>query len=136
MVKRILFIEDEIDNTDGLVIRLSDFPVECLIAPDGDSAVEYLSNTVIDLICLDIMFPAGDGVFSKTDASKVGLLLLEMIRNGKIENCPPDTPVLILTARSDFQVEQACRSLSVIDYFNKPEDPAVVLQTILKHLDL
>lgn len=136
MAKQILFIEDEIDFSDGLVIRLSDLPVECFIAPDGDSAIEYLSTREIDLVCLDIMFPAGDGVFSKIDASKVGLLLLKMIRNGKIENCPSDTPVLILTARSDVQVEQACRRLNVIDYFNKPEDPEVVLQAIVKYLEL
>jgi DNA-binding response OmpR family regulator len=136
MVKRILFIEDEMDNTDGLVIRLSDHPVECHIAIDGDKAIEYLSSIPIDLVCLDIMFPSGDGIFSKVNADKVGLELLGMIRNGRIANCPSHIAVLILTARSDFEVEKACRKLNVIDYFNKPEDPEVVLQTIIKYLEL
>ena len=73
-------------------------------ATDGENAFDVLETTVIDIIICDIMMPKMDGFeFTKT------------LRNMSI-----NTPILMVTAKDDYDSMQKGFNLGVDDYMIKP----------------
>ncbi|MCX6623051.1 MAG: response regulator [Acidobacteria bacterium] len=104
--RRILLIEDE----PGLVLTLTDrlaaegFAVEN--CTDGESGLERASSGSFDLILLDLMLP-----------KRSGLDVCRALRHDGVE-----TPILMLTARSQVIDKVVGLHVGADDYLTKPFD--------------
>ena len=101
---RFLLIEDSINLANAVVDRLGLDGHVVDLAPDLETAKTYLATTRYDLILLDIMLPDGDGrTFLKSH-----------------RNSDNDTPVIVLTARSEVSDRVGVLDLGADDYITKP----------------
>lgn len=103
---RFLLVEDNENLAKAIVDRLQLDGHVVDLAPDISMAEGFTSTTDYDLILLDIGLPDGDGRdFLKTQ------------RNRQLE-----TPVIILTARSEVSDRVRVLDLGADDYITKPFD--------------
>src|SRR5262245_33686158 len=114
MSSRILLIEDE----PGLVLTLWDLfsaeGYEVDTASDGPSGLGKASHGNFDLIVLDVMLPGKDGFE----------VCRELRESGK------DTPILMLTARTQVTDRVAGLKLGADDYLAKPFDPSELIARV------
>lgn len=103
---RVLVVDDEKNMRDLLRIYLSNEGFEVTEAEGGAAAVNLLNQTTFDLVILDIMMPGMDG--------------WEVCRRIR-ENA--QTPILMLTARSETKDKVQGLQLGADDYLVKPFDP-------------
>lgn len=75
-------------------------------APNLEEAKHHINTSEFDLVLLDIMLPDGDG-----------RTLLSYVRAAKM-----DTPVIVLTARSEVSDRVSILDLGADDYLTKPFD--------------
>ncbi len=114
MEQRILLIEDE----PGLVMTLTDrlvgegYLVES--CSDGESGLGQANGSTYDLILLDVMLP-----------KKSGLDVCRQLRQSGIE-----TPILMLTARSQVVDKVVGLQLGADDYLTKPFDMMELLARV------
>lgn len=114
MSSRILLVEDE----PGLVMTVTDLLEseghEVISRTDGLSGLEAALKQDFDLLVLDVMLP-----------KKTGFDLLRDLRqHGK------DSPVLMLTAKSQVVDKVVGLKLGADDYLTKPFDPSELLARI------
>ena len=84
-------------------------------AEDGNKALTFLQKTVYDLILMDIHLPFRSG--------------LEVIKYLRFD-LKMKTPVLVLTAFSDFQMQRQAGELGISGYIVKPFDPSDLINQI------
>lgn len=117
---RIVVIEDEVLVRKGIVsgIEWEKHGVQVVgEAADGLSGLELVRKTKPDIVLTDIKMPIMDG--------------LEMIRCIRREQ--PETAIMILSVREDFQSVQEALRLGVIDYVHKlTMSPEELLDSVLK----
>ena len=104
MSRHILIVEDEEHIADGLKINLEAAGYATDIAPDGPTALEKWRSGEFDLILLDIMLPAMDG--------------LEVCKTIRDES--GRVPILFLTARDAEEDRIAGLIAGGDDYITKP----------------
>ena len=111
---KILVIEDEKLLADSIksMLERKGFQVECVY--DGESGKEYAELGIYDLLILDVMMPKMDG--------------LEVARQVRKARC--NTPILMLTARSDVQDRIAGLNAGADYYLTKPFDSGELLASI------
>lgn len=111
---RLLLAEDERQLSRALVAILEHDGYVVDAAPDGEEALYYVFNNDYDAIILDIMMPKVDG-----------LTVLKRIREEGIE-----TPVLMLTAKSEIRDRVEGLDAGANDYLTKPFAAAELLARI------
>jgi DNA-binding response OmpR family regulator len=104
-LKKILLVDDEVRMLDLLALYLSPKGYACIKMSSAADAIHYLETESVDLIILDVMMPGMDG----WDACKE-------IRKKY------DTPIIMLTARSDKIDVVKGLKLGADDYISKPFD--------------
>ncbi|MEK4044987.1 response regulator transcription factor [Paenibacillus sp. FSL H8-0048] len=104
MTELILVVEDEVRIARLLQIELECEGYRVTIAGSGHQGLEMYQEQQPDLLLLDVMLPG----FS-------GIELLRRIRAGD-----PDTPVLLLTAKSSVEDKVSGLDLGANDYITKP----------------
>ena len=109
MKRSVLIVEDEDLMREVLRDYFSDADYEVSEARDGIKAIELAEEFEYDIILLDIMLPELDG-FS----------VCRRIRKTK------DTPIIIITARSDEDDKLIGYELGADDYITKPFSPKVL----------
>lgn len=111
---KILVIEDEKMLADSIKAMLEHkgFQVECVY--DGEAGKEYAELGIYDLLILDVMMPKMDG--------------LEVARQVRRSRC--NTPILMLTAKSDLQDRIAGLNAGADYYLTKPFDSGELLACI------
>ena len=111
---KILVIEDEKLLADSIkeMLERKGFEVECVY--DGETGKEYAELGIYDLLILDVMMPKMDG--------------LEVARQVRMNRC--NTPILMLTARSDVQDRIAGLNAGADYYLTKPFDSGELLASI------
>lgn len=111
---KILVIEDEKMLCDSIksMLERKGFQVECVY--DGESGKEYAELGIYDLLILDVMMPKMDGY--------------EVARQVRRARC--NTPILMLTARSDVQDRIAGLNAGADYYLTKPFDSGELLASI------
>jgi two-component system alkaline phosphatase synthesis response regulator PhoP len=111
MSSRILLVEDE----PGLVLTVSDLLAaegyEVESAADGESGLLRASGKNFDVIILDVMLPKKNGFEVCRDLRQRGV----------------DTPILMLTAKTQVKDRVTGLKLGADDYLSKPFDPAELL---------
>ena len=104
MVK-VLIVDDEENMRILLDAKLSK-NYEVYTANNGQEAYDFLENVVVDLLLVDVMMPIVDGYE-----------LVTKLRNERI-----NTPVIMITAKSEMQDKIKGFATGVDDYMTKPID--------------
>ncbi|STD21894.1 response regulator transcription factor [Enterococcus mundtii] len=105
-MNRILLVEDD-ERLQQLYQSVLERAVFLVFAvANGTEALKRLESTQVDVIITDIMMPVMDGYE-----------LLETLRSSRVE-----TPVLIITAKADFEDKKKGFQLGTDDYMTKPVD--------------
>lgn len=115
---RILVVEDEKEIADGIVAILEQEGYQTDVCYDGFTALDEMLSGVYDLVLLDIMLPKISGL----DA-------LRSARNSGIQ-----TPVILLTARSQQEDKIFGLDSGADDYLTKPFDAGELLARIRANL--
>ena len=104
-MNRILVVEDDpqLQLLYRSVLERAGFSV--ISALNGEDALKKLEATRIELIITDIMMPKMDGYD-----------LLDSLRSTRF-----DTPVLMITAKADFEDKKRGFKLGADDYMTKPK---------------
>lgn len=100
----ILVVEDNLDLCELLCSALNENGYRAHGAENGEQALAVLADTVIDLIIADIMMPKMNG--------------LELTKN--LREADIFCPLLIVTAREDYDSLQKAFALGADDYMVKP----------------
>ena len=112
----ILVVEDDPD-LGKLVTRLLDsHGYRVLLAVDGESGVAVAAAERPDLILMDIKMPKLDGE----------LALVQLRGNAATARIP----VIMVTAMADVSDKHLAAQLGVLDYVQKPFEPALLLHKI------
>ncbi|WP_373482319.1 response regulator transcription factor [Acetobacterium sp.] len=111
---RLLLVEDEWGLVEALkaIFTKENYCVD--ICMDGENGLDYALTGIYDLIILDIMLPQKDG-----------LTVLKELRQAKIE-----TPVLMLTAKTELEDKIAGLDWGADDYLTKPFQTGELLARI------
>lgn len=100
----ILIVEDDSDMRELFSTVLSDNGYHCFSATNGVEALSIIDDNYVDLIISDIMMPDMDGYE-----------LTKALREAKYE-----TPILIVTAKDQFEYMRKGFSVGCDDYMIKP----------------
>lgn len=111
---RILIIEDEKELADGLEAILSRENYSVDVVGNGVSGLDYILSKMYDLVVLDIMLPEMNGIDVLRSARKEGI----------------DTPIILLTARSQLRDKIEGLDSGADDYITKPFDSEELLARI------
>lgn len=119
MSAKILIVDDE-----EIVIRscrriLSDSVYALDWTHDGAEALRKVSQTVYDLIILDIMMPGVDG--------------MEVLQHVKERH--PGVDVIMMTGLSEIQTAVKAMKLGAFDYLSKPFDPDELKHMVVRALE-
>lgn len=120
-MKKILIVEDEHDVARVVSKRLLEEGFDVVVAADAYQAIEFTHKEKPDLVVLDLMIPAGGGIF-----------FLKKIRLSVHSRL---IPVVVLTGIEDEEYKQNILDVGVDAYLEKPYDPAVLIKTIREVLD-
>ena len=101
---KILIIEDEYSLADAISETLKKEKFTVTIITDGEKGEEEALTNIYDLILLDIMLP-----------NKDGFKILNNLRRKKV-----DTPIIILTAKSEISDKLNGLENGADDYITKP----------------
>ena len=114
MPHRVLLVEDEIGIRTALEdsLRIAGYEVES--AEDGEAALRLASDGGFDAIVLDVLLPLKDGVQVCDELRGLGI----------------ETPVLMLTVKSDLGDRMRGFAVGADDYVAKPYEPMEVLARI------
>lgn len=102
----ILLVEDNEQLNNAYKVVLEKHSFEVFSAYDGQEALDILENTYIDLIITDIMMPKIDG-----------FELVESLRAADFNQ-----PILMITAKDQYEDKERGFSLGIDDYMTKPID--------------
>jgi DNA-binding response OmpR family regulator len=114
MTKTILIIDDDQDWVWMLGMWLQHEGYKSEGAFDAVQAIAQAMDLKPDLILLDIIMPAGDGVG-----------VLEKLRNNANTI---NIPVIVVTAMKDKQTKEAAEKLGISGYFVKPVDTGKLME--------
>jgi DNA-binding response OmpR family regulator len=101
---KILYVEDEkhMARAVAQVLRKNNYTVD--LAHDGESGLDLACSGVYDIVVLDIMLPKQSGMSVLAEMRKQGL----------------ETPVIMLTAKSETEDKVAGLDRGADDYLTKP----------------
>ncbi|MGE3062675.1 MAG: response regulator [bacterium] len=114
MKKRILWVDDEVDNLRSLMYFLESEGYVVETASNGTDGVDRIEKDSYDLIFLDQYMPGMDGIETLSRMREI---------SGK-------TPIIMVTKADDKSIIDAALSQRVDDYLIKPVSPLQVLATI------
>jgi DNA-binding response OmpR family regulator len=115
-MRKILVIEDEIDVQKVVAKRLSQHGFEVFVADDGCHGIELAHREGPDLIILDFMLPAGNG--------------LVVLKNLRSSSHTRYIPVVVLTGMKNEEYKQKMLDEGVDAYLEKPYEPDELIGTI------
>jgi DNA-binding response OmpR family regulator len=118
---RLLVCEDNslVIKTLSVVLGKQGFEVD--IAEDGNKAFEFLHKSKYDLILVDIHLPFHSG-----------LEIIKFLRSDLKQR----TPVLVLSAFSDLEIQKQAGEMEIEGYIVKPFNPSDLIRKIRSILKL
>ena len=108
---RVLLVEDEAITRKRLQGLLAHAGYDVVVAADGAEALFQVSHGSFDMVLADIWMPFLDGV-----------KLLEIVQDKRV-----GIPVVLITGRSDAELEARCLAMGAADYVTKPFDGRALL---------
>jgi two-component system cell cycle response regulator DivK len=120
MSRRILVIEDQLDNRQILRDLLTSADFEVIEAVDGETGLAAAAAYRPDLILMDIQLPGLDGY--------------EATRRLKADAALQAIPVIVVTAHALNGAEDKARAAGCDDYISKPISPRQLLAKVREYL--
>ena len=120
MAKKILVVDDEVELTKAMTIRLTTAGYEVSVAHDGEEALKKARQEKPDLIILDLMLP-------KIDGYKTCRLL-------KFDQKYRDIPIIMVTARVEEEDKRLGMETGADEYITKPFEWPGLLEKIIKFI--
>lgn len=120
-MKKILFVEDELDLIAMLQTRIEALGYQFVSANDGEEGLKSTLTQKPDLILLDIVMPKMNGY--------------ELCYALKNNDETKDIPIIIITASGAKKLEQKCIEIGVEEIMHKPYDSAYLIERIAFHLN-
>lgn len=117
MQETILMVDDEEEIIKLMEIYMQNEGYKLLTASDGLEALELLQTHPVDLIILDVMMPRLDGI-----------AVCMRIREER------DTPIIMLSAKSQDMDKIAGLSIGADDYVAKPFNPLELIARVKSQL--
>ena len=114
MKEKVLLAEDEKQLAKAVkaILNYSNYDVE--VAYNGQEAINFVKNSVFDIIIMDIMMPIMDGIEALKEMRNMGV----------------HTPVILLTAKSQIDDKVDGLDAGANDYLTKPFDKKELLARI------
>lgn len=104
----ILVVDDDADFRSMLRLMLTRLGHNITVAPRGEDGFAQAAATRFDLLIVDLMMPDVDGY--------------ELIRRLRAEPATQNTPILVITARSQPTDRESAREAGADGYLTKPVD--------------
>lgn len=117
----IVIAEDDPDILQLVAIRLERSGYEVLRAPDGERALQLVSEHIPDLVVLDVLMPKLTG--------------LEVTRRIREDPATREIPVILLTARVEEADLKQGFEAGATDYLKKPFSPQDLQERVKAILD-
>ena len=114
MKNKILLAEDEKDLSKAVKAILTFSGYDTDVAYNGQEALNSVKENNYDVIVMDIMMPIMDGIEAVTEMRKIGI----------------NTPVILLTAKSQIDDKVEGLDAGANDYLTKPFDKKELLARI------
>ncbi len=111
---RILIAEDEVRLSEALEHILKKEKYMTDVVHNGQDALDYGLSGIYDVIIMDVMMPKKDGYQATAELRRAGI----------------DTPILMLTARSEVEDKVEGLDCGADDYMTKPFAPQELLARI------
>ena len=105
----VLAADDDEDILDLVRIVLEEDGYEVVTAPDGEKALEMAKEMIPDLCVLDVMMPKMDGI--------------EATRQMRADERTRDIPILLLSARTQWEAVRRGKQAGADEYITKPFVP-------------
>lgn len=128
MTKKILFVEDEQWGVTAYFRELGKYGIQCILARNGDDALELLKQEKFDILSLDIMFPPGKLLGENLDPAQVGYYFLEKVRSDKEFSLNANIKVVVLTAVIG-EIERKIKAFGIHAYLVKPVEFQIAIET-------
>jgi DNA-binding response OmpR family regulator len=119
MEKRILWVDDEIDQLKAHIIFLEERGYKIDVAANGDDAIDQATKQNFDLVLLDEMMPGRDGLTTLVELKEI----------------KPSLPVVMVTKSEEERLMEQAIGQKIDDYLTKPVNPSQVLSVVKKILD-
>ena len=116
MAKKLLIIEDDRSLAGVLEYNFSSAGYKVYTAHDGQDGVNQARSKQPDVIILDLMIPVIDGI--------------EVCRQLRSEQATAETPIMMLTAKSEETDQLIGFSVGADDYVVKPFSVRVLLERV------
>jgi DNA-binding response OmpR family regulator len=113
---RVLVIDDEPDVLLLCRVNLEIAGHEVLEATDGEAGLELALGEDPDIIVLDVMLPSRDGLS----------VLADLLADDRTH----DTPVILLTAKTQLEDREAGWRAGCAEYLTKPFSPAALTEVV------
>ena len=119
MKRKILWVDDEIDQLKAHIIFLEEHDYGVEIASNGDDAIDRVKNDNFDLVLLDEMMPGRDGLSTLVELKEID----------------PNLPVVMVTKSEEEQLMEQALGQKINDYLTKPVNPSQLLMAVKRILD-
>jgi len=113
---RIMVVDDEKTFTEMLVLTLREMDHDAIMAFSGRECLDKLSESLIDVVILDIKMPGMDGI--------------ETLR--EIRNRFPLVEIIMLTGHGTIETSVKGMKLGAFDYLLKPPDFDELLRKVAR----
>lgn len=120
-MRRILVVDDREEVRLALAMLLEEHDCEAILATDGSQVLPLVLETKPDLVLLDLAMPIMDG--------------FEALRELRSNATTKETPVIIVTARTEVAEQARATALGIDDYITKPFSVADVMARINRVLN-
>ena len=120
--KKILLVDDEVQLSDMVKIRLEAVGHEVVVAYDGQEGLNKAKELKPDLIILDLMLP-------KIDGYKVCRML-------KFDDKYKHIPIILFTAKAQDDDKKIGDEVKADAYITKPFEPAVLMGKVKELLKM
>jgi DNA-binding response OmpR family regulator len=109
MAYRLLIVDDDMDVLEIIQKRLVQEGYEVISARDGEEALRKVKADKPDIILLDLVMPKLDG-----------FEVLKEVKRMREENNDKWRPIIIISAKNEFESVMKCYNLQADFYLNKP----------------
>jgi len=120
-MSKILIIEDDPDTARVVAKRLEQEGLSVIVALDAYEGTKMAHSQKPDLIILDLMLPAGGGLF--------------VLGNIRMSAETRSLPIIVLTGVKAEDTKEKAQKLGVEAYLEKPYEPAVLVSTVKNILE-
>jgi len=117
--KKLLWVDDEIDQLRSHIIFLEDRGYDVVPVSNGDDAISLIRKSRFDIVLLDEMMPGRDG-----------LSTLE-----EMKELDPNIPVVMVTKSEEERLMDEAIGRRIDDYLTKPVNPSQILSACKRILD-